>query len=149
MIFDFDDLREIFFNTFRNQGEINNSKYYFSAFNGNTYELELLIDENYSSFPKLLENLKYLNRLYLYINDLGLEMPEFDIFIESLKHLKIFCFGQVRLPNIFINFPNLKSLEIYGDISGLTHLEIDDKAMENLNQIKHNLRNVIIKMELF
>ena len=149
LIFDFDDLREIFFNIYRNQDEIKNSKYYFSAFNGNVYEFELLIDKNNSYIPKSLENFKFLKRLYLYINNLGLAMPRFDVCIESVRHLKVFCFGQVRLPNIFFSFPNLRSLEIYGDISGLTHLEIDNSAMESLNQIKHKLKNVIIKKEIF
>jgi hypothetical protein len=148
LVFDFDELRKIFFNTFRDKDEVKDHKYYFTAFNGNIYEFELLINDNNPSLPKLLENFKYLNRLYLYINNLSLELPRFGVCIESLRHLKIFCFGKVKLPNLFYIFPNLRSLEIYGDISGLTHLEVDDKAIKKLDQIKHKLKNVILKKEI-
>lgn len=145
IVFDFDDLREIFFHIHRNQDDLYNKKYYFSAFKGNVQELELLIDKKSPSIPQALEKLSYLRRMYIYANDLGLECPKFNLYMESLVHLKVFCFGRVILPNIFHNFPKLQSLDIYGDITGLTQLEIDDDVLENLDGLRHNFKNVILK----
>ncbi len=147
LIFDFDDLREFFVDIYRGYDDLHDSKYYYSAFNGNANEIEILLDKKHPFIPESLGDLNHLRRFYLYIDNVG-EVPEFSIYLESLTHLKIFCFGKVILPNIINYFPNLKSLDIYGDISGLTHLEIDDAGIEFINKITHSLKNVIFKMRI-
>ncbi|KKM80242.1 hypothetical protein LCGC14_1341810 [marine sediment metagenome] len=147
IVFDFDELREYFVEIYRGYNELHNTEYFYSAFKGKAYELEILIDKRHPFIPKHLGDLCNLRTLYLYINNVG-KMHEFNKIMNSLRHLKIFCFGKVILPPILNYFPDLKSLDIYGDISGLTHLEIDDVGIKSINKIEHNLRNVIFKVEI-
>jgi len=144
LIFDFDDLRDKFFNLYRNLEDLYINEYYFSSFKGSIHELEFLLDKNKPFIPKVIENFKNLDKIYLYINSIGYEFPEFNFKLESLSSLKIFCYGFVRIPNIFKNFPKLRFLDIHGDISGLTQLEVTDSSQENLNRIRSNLKNVIL-----
>ena len=144
LTFDFDDLRDKFFNVFRNLEEISNNKYYYSSFKGSVRELELLIDKDRPSIPRVLEDFNNLDRMYLYISNTGQKLSEFNFQLDSLSSLKIFCYGSVRIPNIFKNFPNLRFLDIYGDISGLTQLEVTDFSQKKLNRINSNLKHVIL-----
>lgn len=143
LIFDFDDLRDKYLNRHRGLDDLYDNKYYFSAFKGNVYELEFLLDNDCFSLPRSLCMLKNLTRMHLYINGLENNLFEFNIQLDSLFHLKIFCFGTVKIPNLLRAFPNLKSLEVYGDIQGLTQLEEDDGILKNLNNIECHFSNVM------
>lgn len=79
---------------------------------------------------------KKLERLYIHLDNLGQKMIDLNIKLESLLHLKIFCFGIVRLSNVLVNFPNLESLEIYGDGYGLTQLEVTNDSLEYFKKIR-------------
>lgn len=130
LVFNFDDLRERFFNIHRGMNELQNNQYYFSAYNGNLDELELILDKNCTCIPREISNFTKLRRLYLYINDLSDIIPEFDIQLESLSHLKIFCFGEVRIPKILHAFPNLELIEIYSDAP--SKVIVDDDALKKI-----------------
>lgn len=84
LVFNFDDLREKFFNIHRGMNELQDNQYYFSAYYGNLDELELILDKNCTCVPREISNFTKLRRLYLYINDLSDIIPEFDIQLESL-----------------------------------------------------------------
>lgn len=148
LVFDFDELRENFFHINRGRYELDTGEYYFSAYKGHINELELLLDMHCSSIPHTLGNLTHLKRIYLYVNDLGLNVPEFELYVESVVHLKIFCFGIVILPNIFKAFPNLRKIEMYGDSTGLTQLIVDDNALEKAYNIDHRFKNVVFKQRI-
>ena len=144
LVFDFDSLREKFLSIYRSFKDLHTENYYFSSFKGSVHELEILLDKNHAFIPKVIESFKNLERFYLYINDISQTLPEFNFQLKSLSSLKIFCYGSVRIPNIFENFPNLRFLDIYGDISGLTLLEVTDSSQEKLRKIRSNLKNVIL-----
>jgi len=143
LVFQFDDLREKFLNIYRSQEDLYNYEYYFSALNGRVLELELFMNKNHALFPRTFNKFKKLERLYLYLDNLGQKMIDFNIKLESLLHLKIFCFGMVKLSNILQNFPNLKSLEIYGEGYGLTQLEVTDDSLEYFKKIRCVFKFVI------
>lgn len=133
LVFDFDDLREKFFNIHRGMNELQDNQdniYYFSAYNGNLDELELILDKNCTCVPREISNFTKLRRLYLYINDVSDIIPEFDIQLESLSHLKIFCFGKVKIPKILHAFPNLELIEIYSDAP--SQVIVDDDALKKV-----------------
>ena len=144
LTFDFDNLRDKFFNVFRNLDEMYNNEYYYSSFKGSIRELELLIDRDRPSRPRVIEDFNNLDRVYLYINNIGQRLSEFNFQLKSVSSPKIFCYGSVIIPNLFNNFPNLRFLDIYGDISGLTQLEVTDFSQKKLNRINSNLKNVIL-----
>ncbi len=130
LVFNFDDLREKFFNIHRGMNELQDNQYYFSAYYGNLDELELILDKNCTCVPREISNFTKLRRLYLYINDLSDIIPEFDIQLESLSHLKIFCFGKVKIPKILHAFPNLELIEIYSDAP--SQVIIDDTLLKKV-----------------
>jgi hypothetical protein len=130
LVFNFDDLREKFFNIHRGKGELQDNQYYFSAYNGNLDELELILDNNCTYLPSEVKKFTKLRRLYLYINDLSDIIPEFDIQLEAVSHLKIFCFGKVKIPKILHAFPNLELIEIYSDAP--SQVIVDDDALKKV-----------------
>lgn len=113
LVFDFDDLREKFFNIHRGRGELRDKQYYFSVYNGKLDELELILNNSCTHLPSEVSSFTKLRRLYLYINNLNISPLRFRL--ESLSHLKIFCFGKVKIPKIMHAFPNLELIEIYSD----------------------------------
>ncbi len=61
--------------------------------------------------------------------------------VISFKNSKVR--GIVRLSNVLVNFPNLESLEIYGDGYGLTQLEVTNDSLEYFKKIKCIFKFVI------
>ena len=130
LVFDFDDLREKFLNIYRGESEILENNYYFSVYNGELYELELILNDNCMCLPLELANFTKLYRLYLYVDSLDILMPEFNISLESLTHLKIFCYGKVRIPKMLQTFPSLELVEIYSNTP--EELFIDDEVLRSV-----------------
>lgn len=82
--------------------------YHYSLIGGYVIELELELNRVNSRIPALLNKLKYLKQLYLYVINVN---PVFNR-IDSLTHLEIRTNGHVILPDTFDSFPKLKKLFI-------------------------------------
>ncbi len=134
LVFDFDDLREKFFNIHRGKHELQDKQYYFSANNGKIDELELILDSNCTFLPSEVNGFTKLRRLYIYLDDLGYLQQDFNIQLESLLHLKLFCYGKVRVPKVMHAFPNLELVEIYSDAPD--QIIIDDVALRKVTILK-------------
>lgn len=134
LVFDFDDLREKFFNIHRGKHELQDKQYYFSVYNGKIDELELMLNADCTYLPREVNSFTKLRRLYLYLDNLGSLIPEFNILSESLLHLKIFCYGKVKIPKILHAFPNLELVEIYSNAP--SQVKVDDDALKEVTILK-------------
>ncbi len=90
------------------------NKLYFSIENGKLNEIEILLDEYLKYIPNEIKNLKYLNKLILYIRDECDNLFGDEFRVDSVKNLVIKCFKHTNIPDLFCYFPNLKYLRIYG-----------------------------------
>lgn len=88
--------------------------YHFSLEDGHVAELELGLNHMNPMIPKMLNNLKHLKKLYLYLYNV---YPIFNE-LDSLEYLDIWCSGNVVLPDEFDKFPNLLRLFVRTSFRG-------------------------------
>ena len=64
-----------------------------------------------------------------------------DVQISSVNCINIYCFGKVKIPNLFRNFPNIEVLNIYPypDLAGNILPKIDPEIFNFLKGVNHNL----------
>lgn len=108
---------------------------YFSVKNGHVIELELVINKPHAYIPKVVKKFKELHTLYIYIGLTDEKIPDFNVKLKSLKNLKIISQGNVTLPDVFDNFPNLVNLLIRDDFNGLTSFESIPETIGSLSNL--------------
>ena len=86
-------------------------QYHFLVENNSVVSMDMELNQRHPSIPDSIENLKSLNSLRIIVNG-SFDSIDFNRPIESLESLKLYIWGDVKVPNKFHLFPNLRFLTI-------------------------------------
>ncbi len=125
------------------EGKERNKTLFFSLKDGRIEELELQLEKGLSQIPSEIENLKKLERLYIYIGSHSDNIFGEEFKVESVKYLMITCDARdTTIPDLIYYFPNLRWLYIEG-INSKPFVKLDKsfKKLQNLESLElHSVR---------
>ena len=105
---------------------------YYSIKNGHIDELEIDLYQFNFSLPDLLLRFSKLRSLTIFSKSHLEKILEFNIELKTINTLTIKVEGNIKIPNLFQNFPNVSDLFINGD-----DIARFEEIPESIGQLEH------------